>query len=324
MSISRLESSPEFCVKWTDIQAASQRISSHLSPTPIQPIQGQTQAYLKNEATLPTHSFKIRGALNTLLQLPDTVKQTGVVARSSGNFAQAIAYGGHQLGIPVTVVMPIGAPAIKVAAAKKWGATVIQAGHIPKEGEAVVTDIHHNTGAYRLSSYDDPRVIAGQGTVGAELIMQLPKLDTVFCPVGGGGLMAGLAIAIKTQRPDVRIIGVEPEFCNDFQQSHALGQVVSIASPQGLAEGLHVSQVGAHNWPILKALVDDVVTVTDAEIAQAVGVLWHAQGLRIETSGAVSFAAFSKHPDPQTLGTTACILSGGNIDDRQFETFCNP
>lgn len=305
-------------VNLNDIKLAEARIRSTLPMTSMKRVQGRkNDQWLKCEFENPTQSFKVRGALNAVLQLDPDQRSRGVLARSSGNFAQAIAYCGQLLGIKITVVMPETAPVTKLNATLGWGATVEQFGQIPREGDQRAREIQAEHGQTLISSFDDLRVIAGQGTIGLELASQLDGIGTVYCPIGGGGLLAGIAVAIKSLRPDVQIVAVEPENANDFFQSWTQQQWVEIPFPHSIADGLKVSKVGAHNWAILQHLVDRVITVSDDDIRWAVGDLWTNQSVRVEPSGAVSYVGMCN--DGETVGPQVCILSGGNVDQSVFE-----
>jgi threonine dehydratase len=311
----RLKSLP---VSLDDIKLAEDRIRTTLPVTSLKRVLGrQDDQWLKCEFENPTHSFKVRGALNAVSQLDPDQRLRGVLARSSGNFAQAIAYCGHLLGINITVVMPETAPVTKLNATIGWGATVEKFGKIPREGDLRAREIQAEQGQTLLSLFDDLRVIAGQGTIGLELVAQLENIGAVYCPVGGGGLLSGIAVALKSLKPEIQIVAVEPENANDFFQSWTQQQLVEIPFPHSIADGLKVSRVGANNWAVLQHLVDRVITVSDDDIRWAVADLWTTQSVRVEPSGAAAYAAMCN--DGERDGSQICILSGGNVDQSVFE-----
>jgi threonine dehydratase len=230
-------------VSLDDIRAAAARLAPYLSPTPLLSsrllsAQCGCQLRLKGEHLQRSGSFKVRGALNRLLLLTAAERAAGVVAFSSGNHAQGVALAAQLLGLPATIVMPSDAPAVKLAATRGYGATVVLYDRQRQDREAIARQLASERGATLVPPFDDPLIIAGQGTIGLELLEQWPALDTVLVPVGGGGLLGGIAIAIKSQRPDVMLIGVEPELGDDARQSLAAGHIVRIAPPPTIADGI--------------------------------------------------------------------------------------
>ena len=278
--------------------------------------------YLKLENQQITGSFKPRGALNAILLLSNQEKSQGVITRSSGNFAQAVAYASNKLGVKATVVMPITAPKTKVNGTKNYGATVIQFGTTHKEGTEKVKSLVNENGYTPLHPFDSPSVIAGQGTIGLEIIEELPNPGTLICPVGGGGLLGGISIVIKDKSPSTQIIASEPHQANDFFKSFEKKELKEIASPNSIADGLLATKVGQHNWEILKNTVDKAIVVSENDILKSMCLtVTHMPEISIEPSGAVSIAALislaRKTPD-KIKGPLVCIISGGNVDKNQY------
>src|SRR5438270_1036065 len=238
-----------------------------------------------------TGSFKERGARNALAQLPHEQIKRGVIAASAGNHAQALAYQGKLLGIPATVVMPKFAPLIKVNTSQKLGATVVLEGKDFAEAKARAHEIAKEKGLAYIDGYDDPAIIAGQGTMGLEIIDQVPDADAVIVPVGGAGLIAGVSLAIKTLRPKTKIIAVEAENVASFSAALEAGKPTKIALHPTLADGLAIPQVGANGFEIAQALVDQTVTVTEEQIAVAILRLVELEKSVVEGAAATALAA---------------------------------
>ncbi|HUX34618.1 MAG TPA: threonine ammonia-lyase [Gemmatimonadaceae bacterium] len=307
-------------LKLADIQDARERIASGIVHTPIVPALSlradlPSDAYLKLENTQRTGSFKDRGALNRLLLLSADERRRGVVTASAGNHAQAVAYHGGQLGIRVTVVMPVHTPLIKVANTEQHGATIVLHGETLAEAMVEAHRREEAQGWVFVHAFDDDQVIAGQGTIGLELLEQLPGLTAVVVPIGGGGLIAGIAMAIKEQRPDVRVYGVEAAAAASALASRRAGYVVARVTSETIADGIAVKRVGARTFPLLERYVDDIVTVSEEQIAGAVHALLERQKVLAEGAGAVALAAVAAGLVPVGVqDTTAMVLSGGNID----------
>ena len=307
-------------LKLADIQDARERIASGIVHTPIVPALSlradlPSDAYLKLENTQRTGSFKDRGALNRLLLLSADERRRGVVTASAGNHAQAVAYHGGQLGIRVTVVMPVHTPLIKVANTEQHGATIVLHGETLAEAMVEAHRREEAQGWVFVHAFDDDQVIAGQGTIGLELLEQLPGLTAVVVPIGGGGLIAGIAMAIKEQRPDVRVYGVEAAAAASALASRRAGYVVARVTSETIADGIAVKRVGARTFPLVERYVDDIVTVSEEQIAGAVHALLERQKVLAEGAGAVALAAVAAGLVPVGVqDTTAMVLSGGNID----------
>lgn len=276
--------------------------------------------YLKCDNFQVTNSFKVRGAFNFILGLSREERRRGLVTRSSGNFAQALAYAGRKLRLPagaVTVVMPENAPPIKVYLTESHGARVILYGLTSAESDRKVEEIQRREGRTRAYPFDHPDVIAGQGSAALEIFEALPEIGTFFCPVSGGGLLAGCAAALKQLNPAIRVIGVEPEGADDYYRSFYGGERVSLSTTNTIADGLRTLSVGTYNWPLLKrgGCVDDVVLVSDHDIRQAMAAIFYETGMKVEPSGAVSVAGLLKYPKAGLKGPVVCMLSGGNIEE---------
>ena len=302
------------------IQEAAQRIRDGVIETPCT----RTRAfrdlapgnhYLKLENLQRTGSFKDRGALNRMLRLTEAERARGVVTASAGNHAQAVAYHGGRLGISVTVVMPETAPLIKVTNTRGYGADVIQVGTILDDAAAEVQRLAAEEELSIIHAFDDEDVIAGQGTMGLEILEQVPDVSVVVVPVGGGGMISGIACAIKEIKPDVRIIGVEAVAAASAKASRDAGEVVKIAVSDTLADGIVTKRIGEITYPLIERYVDELVSVGEEEIAAAILLLIEREKTVAEGAGAVGLAALMAGSG--TLSETdraVLLLSGGNID----------
>jgi len=270
---------------------------------------------LKLENQQRTGSFKDRGALNRLLTLSDEEGARGVVTASAGNHAQALAYHGGRLGIPVTVVMPETTPFIKVKNTRRFGARVVLSGSTLDDSMAEVERLREEEGLVLVHAFDDPEVIAGQGTVGLELVEQQPKLTTVVVPIGGGGLISGIALALRERKPAVRIVGVEAATAASARASLDAGEIVRLEAAETIADGIAVKRIGRTTFPLIRELVDDVVTVDEEQIANAILVLLESEKTVVEGAGATSLAALLSGAvvvDPDEV--VVPLICGGNID----------
>ena len=303
-----------------DIEAARDRIGAEVVGTgcpesfPLGATAG-CRVYLKAELRQRTGSFKDRGSLNRLLLLSPAQREVGVIAASAGNHAQALARHAARLGIPCTIVMPDTAPLIKVTNTQATGARVIQTGETLSDGMALVERLIDEEGLTLVHAFDDLAVMAGQGTMGLEIVEQIPDVTTIVVPVGGGGMISGVATAVKAQRPEVRIIGVEAAASPGAVRSLQAGAPTHVEMSDTLADGIAVKQIGDHTFPHLQALADDVVTVSEEEIIRAIFFLLEREKLVVEGAGAVGVAAILEGKVGLSPADTAvCILSGGNID----------
>jgi threonine dehydratase len=274
--------------------------------------------FLKPENQQPIGAFKIRGAYNKIASLSEADRRRGVISYSSGNHAQGVAYAARALKVKSVIVMPNNAPAIKREATAKLGAEIVLVGPGSDERKTKAEELAAQHGYVVVPPYNDEKIIAGQGTIGLEILEDLPEVETIFSPVGGGGLISGVAAAIKLTNPKVKVIGVEPELAADAQASLRAGKIVQFPAEQvsrTLADGLRTQSIGPINFEHIRAYVDDIVTVTEDEIRQTMKVLAQNPKTIAEPSGAVSIAGFLFRPDqlPKTKLNVA-IISGGNIE----------
>jgi threonine dehydratase len=304
----------------TDIQAARERVRDGvaLTPCPLSvPLSEATgcKVYCKLEFLQRTGSFKERGARNALLLLDDNQRKRGVIAASAGNHALALAHHGSSLGIPVTVVMPTYAPLIKQTNCRKLGAKVIVQGSSFSEAQKFADELVAKEELTYVHGYDDPAVIAGAGTLGLEVLEQVPNLDAVIVPLGGGGLAAGVSLAIKSLRPEVHVIGVQAANATAFSAAFSAENPVEVTTKPTLADGLAVSTAGALAVAIAKPRLDEIVTVSEAELAIAVVRLMELEKSVVEGAGAASLAAVLSGKLPKLAGKkVVLLLCGGNID----------
>ncbi|MGH3907875.1 MAG: threonine ammonia-lyase [Pseudonocardiaceae bacterium] len=269
--------------------------------------------HLKCENLQRTGSFKIRGAYVRILQLSAAERARGVVAASAGNHAQGVALAAAMLGIPATVFMPVTAALPKLAATRGYGAQVHQVGEVFEESLAAAREFAENTGAVFIHPFDHPDVLAGQGTVGLEVLEQLPDVGTVVVPAGGGGLVGGIAAAVKGVKPDVRVIGVQAEGAAAWPASLAAGKPVRLHRPHTVADGIAVAEPGTVTFAHVSELVDEVVTVGEEELSQALLLCLERAKLVVEPAGAAAVAALLKGT-VRAPGPVCAVLSGGNVD----------
>ncbi len=304
-----------------DVRAAAVRLAGVVSETPLVPVGPATpgaQAFaLKCEQLLPIGAFKLRGAYNLISQLTPEQRASGVITYSSGNHGQAVARTAQLLGIRAVVVMPTHAPAIKIEKTRGYGAEVILEGTTSLERQARANAEAHERGLVMVPPFDDPRTIAGAGTVGLEIVAQAPSLRSVFVPVGGGGLVSGIAVVVKALLPGVAVIGVEPEGAACMAASLAAGRPTTLDSTASIADGLLPVRPGDLTFLHVSNLVDEVRTVTDASIVKAMRWIYDSTGMRVEPSGAVSVAA-ALAAGPAESGVVA-VISGGNIEPADFD-----
>lgn len=270
--------------------------------------------YFKCENLQRSGSFKVRGAYHFMSRQARGELAAGVVTASAGNHAQGVALSAAQLGVAVTVVMPETTPLAKVQATRDYGARVVLHGTVFDEALEEALRIREARNLLYVPPFDDPLIMAGQGTVGLEMVEDLPVVDTVLVPVGGGGLISGVATAVKALRPSVRVIGVEAETAAAALASRRQGKIVTLTDAHSLADGIALKRIGEQTFPIIEALVDDLVTVSEEEIARAIVALMEKSRLVAEGAGAVSLAALLHAARPLADGHTICLLSGGNID----------
>ena len=317
-------------VTLADIEGARERIRGGIYESPCVesiPLSMLTGAhvYCKLDYLQRTGSFKERGARNALLQLAPEARKRGVIAASAGNHAQGVAYHGSLLGIPVTVVMPKFAPLIKVTNCRTLGAEVVLHGEDLTDARAKAQELADERSLTFIHPFDNAHVVAGQGTMGLEILEQLPEVDAIVVPVGGGGLIGGIGIAVKAKKPSVEIVGVEPENAPSLAAAFARKGPVAVALSPTLADGLAVAQTGAINYAIAKRVVDRLVTVDEASIALAILRLIELEKSVVEGAGAAPLAAFLAGKLDALKGKrVVLVLCGGNIDltilDRLIET----
>ena len=306
-----------------DVRAAAVRIAPSIHRTPLLPNHSLSERMgvevrLKCENLQRAGSFKIRGALNALLQLGDDERRRGVVAFSSGNHAQGVALAAKLLGIQATIVMPEGSVASKVTATQGYGAQVVTAGVTAATRDTVAREIASRTGAAVIPPFDDERIIAGAGTVGLEIVEEWPEVASIVVPLGGGGLLSGTALAATSLKPSVDVYGVEPRAGNDGERSFKTGEIVTIDPPKTIADGARTLAIGRRNFAIIRERVRDVVSVEDDVLLDALKFAMYRTKLVIEPTGALGIAAvLSGLVKPR--GPVAIVVSGGNLD---FSLLC--
>jgi threonine dehydratase len=308
-------------VTLNDIQQAQSRIHGVAVRTHLIEFDHQDpnrRLFLKPENQQPIGSFKLRGAYNKIASLSDAERQRGVISYSSGNHAQGVAYAARALNVTAIIVMPNNAPAIKREATAKLGAEIVLVGPSSDERMKKAQELAAERGYIIVPPYNDEKIIAGQGTMGMEILEDLPEVETVLVPVGGGGMISGIAAAIKLTRPQVKVIGVEPELAADAQASLRAGKIVQFPAEQvtrTFADGLRTQSVGPINFEHIHKFVDDIITVSEDEIRQAMKLLAASPQTLAEPSGAVATAGFLFHREqlPNTRLNVA-VISGGNIE----------
>jgi threonine dehydratase len=310
-------------VSLSDIEAAAATIRGAVRRTPVSFSQTLSEitgarVQLKFENLQFTGSFKERGARNFLAACTPEQRARGVVAASAGNHAQGVAYHAHLLGIPATIVMPADTPFTKVSNTEHHGARVVLEGDDYTAAFAAAQRIGDERGATLVPAFDDPRVVAGQGTIALELLDQCDAFDTAIVPIGGGGLIAGIAVAIKSLRPEVRVVGVQAEGYTGML--HALGRGPAPTGGPTIAEGIAVTEPGVLTRAVVGELVDDIVVVSEQRIEEAIALGAEIEKTILEGAGAAGLAALLEHPDTFRDRSVAVVLSGGNIDARTLSS----
>lgn len=305
------------------IRDAAVRIRPYIHRTPLLPSRSLSERAgveirLKCENLQRAGSFKIRGAMNALLQLPLEERKRGVVAFSSGNHAQGVALAAKTLGIPATIVMPENSVKTKVEATKAYGAEVVQAGVTAATRDTVAREIAEKNGAAVIPPFDDERIIAGAGTVGLEIVEEWPDVASIIVPLGGGGLLAGTAMGSTSIKRQVEVYGVEPAAGNDGEQSFHSGRIVSIEPPNTIADGARTLSIGKRNFAVIRERVKNVVSVSDEVLLDAVKFAMYRTKLVIEPTGALGLAALFAGKI-RVKGPVAVVISGGNLD---FSLLC--
>jgi threonine dehydratase len=312
-----------------DIRSARARLRSVTVHTPLIEFKlcdaDPRRLFLKPENQQPIGAFKLRGAYNKIASIPEEERKRGVITYSSGNHAQGVAYAARALGVRAVIVMPDNAPAIKREATAELGAEIVTVGPGSAERQIKAEELAGRHGYVIVPPYNDEYIIAGQGTIGLEILEDLPDVDMVLAPVGGGGMISGVATAIKLSKPSVKVVGVEPELAGDAQASFRAGKIVQFSAAEvsrTIADGLRTQSIGAINFEHIRRYVDDIFTVTEDEIRQGAKYLNENPATRAEPSGAVATAGFIFHAAqlPKTKLAVA-IVSGGNIDPEMLEEF---
>jgi threonine dehydratase len=308
-----------------DIEVARRRLQGVALRTPLVPCPGSEEGralFFKPESLQPTGAFKLRGAYNKISSLSSEEQGRGVVAHSSGNHARAVAYAARQLNTRAIIVMPRGAARVKLEATAALGAEVVLVGPDSAERTRKAEELAEEHGYVAVPPYDDEVIMAGQGTIGPEILEDLPDVETVLVPVSGGGLIGGISAAIKLSRPEVRVIGVEPELAADARASLKGGKLVAFPADRvsrTVADGLRVQSLGEATFEHISAFVDDIVAVAEGEILEAMRRLALRARLVAEPSGAVTFAAHLFHREELPASRlTVAVLSGGNVEPDLF------
>jgi threonine dehydratase len=306
-------------VSLTDIREARTRLDGITVRTPLIPLEYEgATLYLKPENLQPIGAFKLRGAYNKIASLTDEERARGVITYSSGNHAQGVAYAARALETKAVIVMPGNAPAVKREATAALGAEIVLVGPSGVERQVKAEELATEHGYVIIPPYDDEKIIAGQGTAGLEILEDMPDVELILVPIGGGGLISGISTAIKSAKPEAKVVGVEPEVAADAQASFRAGHIVKFAAEQVLstcADGLRAQYPGTMTFEHIQRNVDDIVTVSEDEIMQAVRILAQNPKTVAEPSGAVAPAAWLFHREllPASNHTVA-VISGGNID----------
>jgi len=306
-------------IKYADIIAAQQTMRDTIKSTTLMPTKtfsklAGTNIFMKLENLQTTGSFKVRGAFNKIFHLTEEEKKCPVVAASAGNHAQGVAYSASKLGLKSTIFMPAFTPPTKANATRAYGADVILTGDSFDDAFAASQEYCKTHNATYIHPFNDEKIIAGQGVVGLEIFHQCPDVDTVIVPIGGGGLISGIAIAIKEMNPAVKIIGVEAEKAASMFASHLKGEIITLSSAPTIADGIAVKKPGDITFEIIEKYVDDLITVTDTEIAHAAYLMLQRGKLLVEPSGAAALAAAIERKSKCMGKTVVPVISGGNIN----------
>ncbi|WP_431478894.1 threo-3-hydroxy-L-aspartate ammonia-lyase [Massilia eburnea] len=310
-------------ITYEDIVAAAHRIEGHAHRTPV--LTSRTaneelgaEIFFKAENLQRMGAFKFRGGFNALSRFNEAQRKAGVVAFSSGNHAQAIALSAKLLGIPATIIMPEDAPASKIAATRGYGGNVVTYDRYKEDREAIGRQLAEEKGMTLIPPYDHADVIAGQGTAAKELFEEVGELDYFFVCLGGGGLLSGSALATRALSPKCKLYGVEPEAGDDGQQSFRSGSIVHIDTPKTIADGAQTQHLGTLTFPIIQREVDDILTVSDAELVDAMRFFASRMKIVVEPTGCLGFAAARKMKKELRGKRVGVLISGGNIDIERF------
>lgn len=308
---------------FADVEAAAKRLEGYANRTPVNTSRTLderlgAEVFFKCENFQRMGAFKFRGAFNALSKFTPEQRKGGVVAFSSGNHAQGIALSAKLLGMPATIVMPLDAPALKVAATKGYGATVVMYDRYKEDREAIGRDLAQKHGMTLIPPYDHPDVMAGQGTAARELFEGVGPLDVLLAPLGGGGLLSGTALATRALAPQCQLYGVEPEAGNDGQQSFRSGSIVHIDTPKTIADGAQTQHLGNYTFPIIQRDVNDILTASDAQLVEAMRFFAERMKMIVEPTGALGLAAALQIKDQLKGKRVGIIISGGNVDISWF------
>jgi threonine dehydratase len=306
-----------------DVRAAARHIAGHAHRTPVFTSSRIDEAlglrlYLKCENFQRVGAFKFRGAFNALSRLGPEQRRAGVIAYSSGNHAQAVALAARLLEVPATIVMPLDAPASKVAATQGYGGKVVSYDRYREDREAIAQGLADSEGLTLIPPYDHPDIIAGQGTAALELLEEVDGLDALFVPLGGGGLLSGSALAAAELAPDARVYGVEPEAGDDGRRSFRSGEIVHIETPRTIADGAQTLHLGELTFPLIRELVDDIVTATDAQLVDCMRLCASTLKMLVEPTGCLGLAAVRERAAQLQGQRVGVVISGGNVDLAQF------
>lgn len=305
-------------VSLEDVRAAQERIAGWIRRTPLltsERLDAESGAALsfKCEGLQEIGAFKARGASNALLSLAPAALSAGVVTHSSGNHGAAVAWAARRRGVPARIVMPRNSSKAKLEAVSSFGGEVVLCEPTQRAREAAAAELVARTGAEFIHPYDDPRVIAGQGTLALELLEQQPRIDVLLLPVGGGGLASGVAVAVKALSPATKVIGVEPEGADDARRSFDSGVLTTLSQPSTAADGLRAA-LSERTFALMRRYVDQVVTVREASLVPAMRALWRSLHVLVEVSSAVPYAAVLEGRLPLAGRRVAIVLTGGNLD----------
>jgi threonine dehydratase len=311
---------PRETVTYDDVAAAAERLAGQAHRTPVATSRTLDErlgarVFLKCENLQRMGAFKFRGAYNAIAQIAPADRARGIVAYSSGNHAQAVALASRLLGASATIVMPKDAPAAKLRATEGYGARVIRYDPATESREAIAAAIHAESNATLIPPFDHPHVIAGQGTAARELIEDHGPLDLLLVPCGGGGLLSGSALSARRLAPGCRVVGIEPEAGDDGTRSFRTGTLQTVKNPRTIADGARTPSLGVITFPLIRAVVDDMTTVSDPQIVEGMRFLWERMKLVVEPTGAMGLAALLAGGVPFASGARiGVILSGGNVD----------
>ncbi|HEY6042578.1 MAG TPA: threo-3-hydroxy-L-aspartate ammonia-lyase [Anaerolineae bacterium] len=314
---------PELPITFDDITRAAERLRGVAHRTPV--LTSRTfdrqvgrQVFFKCENLQRGGAFKFRGAYNRLSQLSEAERKRGVVSFSSGNHAQGVALAAQLLNIPATIVMPDDAPPVKLNATRGYGATVVQNDRQTTSREEIARRLAAEHGYTLVPPFNDPHIMAGQGTAALELLQEIPELDALVVPVGGGGLISGCAVAAKAINPKIRIYGVEAEGADDAKQSLQKGHIVHIPPPATIADGIRTQAIGELTFAVMRELLTDIVLVSDAEILGALQFVMPRMKIVVEPTGAVGIAAVMQNKIPGSPARVGVVISGGNISNEMM------